>query len=113
MNVTKMATSSSSLPVTSLGNALYRIGNYPERMVARIGPNKPVRVFLREWRQHFRLSQDELAARLNTSKATVSRKENQKRGYDVGYIAAVAEVLGREFTEMFSDPARPTQADLL
>lgn len=82
-------------------------------MVARIGPNKPIKVFLREWRQHFRLSQDELAARLNTSKATVSRKENQKRGYDVGYIAAVAEVLGREFTEMFCDPARPTQADLL
>jgi transcriptional regulator with XRE-family HTH domain len=81
--------------------------------MARIGPKKPIRVFLAEWRDHHRLSQEELGSRLGTSKATVSRKENQKRSFDVGYVAAVAEALGRDFEDMFRHPDQPTQQELL
>jgi transcriptional regulator with XRE-family HTH domain len=37
------------------------------------------KLFLREWRQLKRLTQDELAERLNTSKSVISELENGKK----------------------------------
>ncbi|WP_410052672.1 helix-turn-helix domain-containing protein, partial [Bradyrhizobium sp. SZCCHNR1064] len=41
-------------------------------MPPRIGPRKPVRLFLAEWREKRGLTQQQLADRLETSDVTVS-----------------------------------------
>jgi transcriptional regulator with XRE-family HTH domain len=79
----------------------------------RIGPKRPVRVFLKEWRDKMGWTQEQLAARLNTSGATVSRKETVKRNHDLGYIAAVAEVMGKKPEDMFRHPDQPSAEELL
>jgi transcriptional regulator with XRE-family HTH domain len=84
-------------------------------MVARIGPKNPnrMRVFLREWREHLDLTQEQVAERIGTTKGTVSRMEMKTREPNLGYLAAFAEAIDRELADLFRDPARPSQAELL
>lgn len=82
-------------------------------MVTRIGTSKAVRVFLREWREYRDLTQEQLAARLETTKTTISRKENDHRRVDVDYMAAVAEALQCEPADLFRDPRQPSPQELL
>lgn len=84
-------------------------------MVARIGPKNPrrMRLFLKEWREHHGLTQEQVAERIGTTKGTVSRMEIKAREPNLGYLAAFAEAIDREVAELFLDPATPTQADLL
>lgn len=84
-------------------------------MVARIGPKnrKRMRVFLKEWREHLNMTQEQIADRIDTTKGTVSRMEINTREPNLGYLAAFAEAIDRDVAELFRDPARPTQDDLL
>ena len=84
-------------------------------MVTRIGPKnkKLMRTYLRAWRDHFDLTQEQVADRIGTTKATVSRMEIDTREPNLGYLAAFAEALGIETQDVFRDPARPTQNELL
>lgn len=51
-------------------------------MAHRIGWNgKRSRHFIREWREHRKLTQDQLAERLETSKTSISRIETGKQPY--------------------------------
>lgn len=77
-------------------------------MVTRIGPKRlPLRrIFIREWREHRHLSQQRLADRLETSKATISRWENLKREPGLGELAAIANALQCEIADLLSrDPS--------
>lgn len=58
-------------------------------------------VFIRDWRKHRGLNQEQLAARVNLSQATIARIE---RG-DIGYTQPVLEAL--------SDALNCTPADLI
>lgn len=84
-------------------------------MVTRIGPRnaRPRRVFFREWREHRGLTQEQLADRLETTKATVSRMENSKSNYNRGYLEALADALDCEPFELLRSPHRPSIDDLL
>lgn len=82
-------------------------------VAARIGPKRPVRVYLHEWREYFRLTQEQIAARLETTKTTISRKENDKRKLDMNFVAAYAEALGRRPEDMFRHPDQPSADELL
>ncbi len=82
-------------------------------MLDRIGPKKPTRLFLKEWRQKRGLSQDQLAARLETTKANVSRKENDARKVTTEYLAAVAYALDCAPEDLFRHPDQPTADQLL
>lgn len=87
---------------------------YAGNMVARIGPKNPnkMRVFLREWREHFGLTQETLADRIGTTKGTVSRMEKSTREPNLGYLAAFAEALDIDTGQLFRLPGAPTQEEL-
>jgi len=57
------------------------------------GSGKPVGHFIAEWREHRGLTQDMLAERLGTTKASISRIENGKQPYSQPFLEACAETL--------------------
>lgn len=71
-------------------------GEYSSAMVARIGLRgaRPVRTYFREWREWKGWTQQELADRLETTAATVSRIEKGDRDWSKGYLEAFAFVMG-------------------
>lgn len=82
-------------------------------MPPRIGPRRPIRLFLAEWREEKDLTQEQLAARLGTSHVTVSRWETGKRQPDLSAQEAVAEALGIEAVDLRRHPAQPSADELL
>lgn len=84
-------------------------------MVTRIGPKggKPYRIYFREWREKRDLTQEQVAERLGTTKATVSRMETGKVQYNRGYVEALAFALAIEPDQLFRDPEQPSADALL
>lgn len=85
-------------------------------MVIRIGPKtlKPRRIFLKEWREHAGLTQEQLAERMGTTKATISRIENLARDPQLGFLEAAAEALSCSVSDILSrSPNHPTADQLL
>lgn len=48
--------------------------------------------FLKEWREHFNLGQEELAERINLSRTTISKIETKDSPYSQRILEAAAEV---------------------
>ena len=88
---------------------------YAGNMVTRIGPKNPssMRVFLKEWRDHFGYTQEVVAERIGTTKGTVSRMEKTTREPNLGYLAAFAEAVGIETGDVFRHPDMPSRQELL
>lgn len=64
--------------------------------------------FIREWRKHRDLSQDQLAERIGMSRAYLSKIESGKRRYDQPFLEAAAEVLRCEPADLIiRDPSDP------
>lgn len=82
-------------------------------MIERIGPRQPFRHFLREWRKHRGLTQQQLADRLETNKGNVANWENGKRGIGADVQAALSEALSIDPQDLFRDPAQPSADALL
>ena len=82
-------------------------------MPARIGPRKPFRLFIAEWREDKGLTQQQLADRLGTSDVTVSRWETGARKPDADAQQAIAEALGIEWQDLFRHPEQPSADALL
>jgi len=82
-------------------------------MPARIGPRKPVKLYLAEWRESRHLTQQQLADRLDTSDVTVSRWETGKRRPDDDAKSAIAWVLGIEVVDLYRHPDQPSADALL
>jgi len=93
-------------------------GTKPRRLIRfpmppRIGPRKPVRLYLAEWRDKRGLTQQALADRLETSDVTVSRWETGRRKPDDDVKASIAWVLGIEITDLYRHPDQPSADALL
>jgi transcriptional regulator with XRE-family HTH domain len=84
-------------------------------MPARIGPKRRRRIYLREWREHRGLTQEQLANRLGTTNITVSRWELRTSLLNTNVMDAVAEALGHgmEAEDLYHHPDRPTANMLL
>lgn len=90
-------------------------------MVTRIGPSKPFKHFLKEWREKRGLTQQQLADRLPvgedgkpTGKDQISRWENGKRGMTMEVQVALSEALNLDSPgDLFRDPHMPSADDLL
>lgn len=91
-------------------------------MVTRIGPKKPFRHYLKEWRVAKGLTQQQLADRLPsgedgkpTGKDQISRWERGERDMTMSVQAALAEALGfpEDPGKLFHDPDQPSIDDLL
>jgi transcriptional regulator with XRE-family HTH domain len=81
-------------------------------MVTRIGPKKPTKVYIAEWRIYCNLSQEQLAGRIGSTKSSISRWETSDRNITLGALGAVAEALNCSVEDLYRDPARPS-ADAL
>lgn len=75
-------------------------------MPERIGPRRPVRVYLAAWREHLKLTQQQVGDRIagGIDKGTVSRWENAKRVPSVNVLAAYAEALHLPVATLFRRP---------
>ena len=91
-------------------------------MVTRIGPSRPFKHYLKEWREKQGLTQQQLADRLPvgddgkpTGKDQISRWENGKRDMTMSVQAALSEALGfgDDPGRLFHDPDRPSVDELL
>lgn len=77
-------------------------------MVTRIGPKKPVKLYIAEWRMNRGLSQEELADRIGTTKSSISRWETGERDILTKVLGAIAEALNCDVEDLYRDPARPS-----
>src|ERR1700738_3734680 len=85
-------------------------------MVVKIHPRRPRRVYLAEWREHYDLTQKQLAECLGCDVMTVSRWELQKTAISTDALAALAEALGGDLMEpedLYHHPDKPTPNQLL
>lgn len=74
------------------------------------------RVYLVEWREHYGLSQKQLAERLGCDVMTVSRWELHKVAISTDALAALAEALGGDLMEpedLYHHPDQPSPNQLL
>lgn len=65
-------------------------------MPQRIAPRRPIRVYLALWREHLKLTQQEVGDRIGhngVDKGTVSRWETATRALSLDVLAAYAEAL--------------------
>ena len=85
-------------------------------MPARIGPKRPIRLYLAEWRESRGLSQEELGRRIGpqgVSDVTISRWETGKRQPDLNAQAAIAEALAIDVFDLRRHPDQPSADALL
>jgi transcriptional regulator with XRE-family HTH domain len=72
-------------------------------MASRIASGRPRRpTFVRQWRQHRGLTQKELADRLETSAASISRLEKGDQPYSQETLEAIADALDCEPQDLIS-----------
>ena len=82
--------------------------------VERIGPRKPTQWFLREWRTSRGWSVREMARRMETSPATISKLETGVQAWDSAWLARAAWAFGLEDdTALLRMPGAPTPDELL
>jgi transcriptional regulator with XRE-family HTH domain len=84
-------------------------------MPSKIGPKKPFRHFIAEHRTKAKLTQKELAARLETTEMTISRWENYETRVDMPILAAIAEALpgNLEAEDLLHHPDMPTPNQIM
>ncbi|MDP1702607.1 MAG: helix-turn-helix transcriptional regulator [Aestuariivirga sp.] len=82
-------------------------------MVTRIGPKKPFKIYLAQRRETEGLTQEQLAERIESTKASISRWETGERDPPAKALAALAYALHCEIADLFIDPARPSADSLL
>jgi DNA-binding Xre family transcriptional regulator len=81
--------------------------------MARIGPRKPHRHFIREWMKAKGVTQEKLADRLGISQGTVSKALKSRTVLTEEYLMGIAEALDVQVADLFRDPKSPTQEELL
>ncbi len=83
-------------------------------MIDRIGNRRAMRFYLKEWRDKFGLSQDQLADRMNTSKSKISKLERGSQAWGPKWVAAAAEAFNLDDEQaLFRHPDAPSPDELL
>ena len=84
-------------------------------MPVRIGPRRPRKIYLAEWREELGLTQEQLAQRLGKTAMTVSRWERNETQMNKATMDAVAEALkgSMEGEDLYYHPDRPSPNMLL
>jgi transcriptional regulator with XRE-family HTH domain len=82
-------------------------------MVARIHSHRRGYLFLKEWMEHRRLSDERLAGRLDVARETVTRWRNQQHRLNPDKIARLASALDIDPTELWRSPAGPPSIDAM
>jgi transcriptional regulator with XRE-family HTH domain len=88
-------------------------------MAQRIGPKRPKRLYLEEWRKFRDLTQTQAGGRVGVDSQTISRWERFGRGDaverkpDIDVLAALAEAYGIEPEDFYHHPDKPSANALL
>lgn len=82
-------------------------------MATRIGPRRPRRTYLSEWRENRGLTQQQLGDRLGVTDVTVSRWETGRALLNTNVLAAISEALNIEPQDMYRHPDQPSADALL
>lgn len=72
------------------------------KQVRRTDPNAPVRHYLKEWRNHRHLTQDQLADRVDCSRGLISQYEKGITEIPEGMVYALADALSTEPGDIFN-----------
>jgi transcriptional regulator with XRE-family HTH domain len=62
------------------------------------------RHFIRQYREHRGLSQEQLAERMGTTKANISRVENYRQGYTQDFLEAAADAMQTDPASLLNRP---------
>jgi transcriptional regulator with XRE-family HTH domain len=81
--------------------------------VTRIGPRRPRRLYLAEWRSARGLTQAQLGDRIDVTDMTISRWERGTAQLNTGVMAAIAEALDIEPADLYRHPDQPSADALL
>jgi transcriptional regulator with XRE-family HTH domain len=75
----------------------------------RVGnPKRRRKTYIRAWRVARNLTQEQLADRLHTTKANISRVETGTQGYTQDFLEACAEALSTDVASLLMrDPSHP------
>lgn len=65
------------------------------------------RIFLAEWREFRGMTQEDLADRMGTTKATISRIENRVDPYNQDFLEMAADILGIHHSVLISRGPQP------
>ena len=68
---------------------------------------KRSQIYLKAWRKLRGLTQEQLAGRLDTTAATISRWETGKAPWDINDLNGIAYALQCDAVDLFRDPASP------
>lgn len=79
----------------------------------RIGPRRPRRIYLAEWRANRGLSQKQLGDRVGVTDVTISRWETGRALLSTDVMAALAEALDIEPQDLYRHPDTPSADALL
>lgn len=83
-------------------------------MAVRIGPRRPRRIYLAEWRDHRGLTQEQLGQRLGVAGVSISRWETGRVLLSTDVMAAIAEALApMEPQDLYRHPDQPSADALL
>jgi transcriptional regulator with XRE-family HTH domain len=85
--------------------------SHPDRSTTT--SKQQVRLYLAEWREHRKLTQQQLADQLGSTSATVSRWETGQREPSLSAQKAIAEVLDSEVADLNRHPDQPSADALL
>lgn len=77
-------------------------------MVERIKPERGDQPYLREHRKAVRMTQEQIAEQLKTTKATISRYETFQRDHPGGFLQAFAQVVGKPVVDLYHPPSEPS-----
>ena len=72
------------------------MGAMGTRVKSRLKEPQRRRHFIKEWRKHVGLTQEQLADRIGVAVSTISQLETMKQGYSQPTLEAIADALGRE-----------------
>ncbi len=84
-------------------------------MIDRIGKKHPSQLFIREWIEKIHPGVDDkrLAERMGISSGTFSKLLKGDMKMTTEYLAGFADLVDKSVPELFTDPQRPTQEELL
>lgn len=79
----------------------------------KIGNNRAIRWYIKEWRKKLGLTQDQVAERCSTNKGQISKLERGELRMNDTWIAELSHAYDIEPFRLLQHPDRPTADDLL
>lgn len=88
-------------------------GGQPMRTLPAMHRKRHTPLYIRDWRKHRGLTQEQLGEKIGLDGSQVSNLERGMRGYTQETLENIAAALGCEPTDLFYPPPHPPIVDLI